>query len=93
MEEVTLEFVEEFGSSLGVAGWADPNLRLLDYAAMERERLAGKGDKDEMRGCCSIGSNNDECEADEHDATDAHNRQVTSSSTSWDRQVLVSGPS
>ena len=27
VEEVTLEFVEEFGSSLGVAGWADPNLR------------------------------------------------------------------
>jgi hypothetical protein len=67
VEEVTLEFVEEFGSSLGVAGWADPNLRLLDYAAIENERLAS---------CCSIGSGDNEFEDEEQGASDAHSRQV-----------------
>ena len=79
VNEVTQQIVEEFGSSLGIAGWSSPDLRLLNYGDIEAE----KRDRERAQstsGCCAIGNGIDggvEGGLDDGAiATEEHNRQV-----------------
>ena len=38
VETVTVDIIERIGSSLGVEGWSDPNLVVLNYEDIEREK-------------------------------------------------------
>jgi hypothetical protein len=79
VEDVSRETVEEFGSSLGIAGWSDPNLRLRSYEAIEREK-ADREQRETMSGCCAIrsgdGAYDGGVESDAEKAAEEHNCQV-----------------
>ena len=77
IETVNQSMIERLGSSLGIEGWSDPNLVVLDYCAVELEKRAREKSESEAGRCWSFGNPGDAFDMDEATDVESYNLQVS----------------